>query len=285
MIQRIIFSAVLGAVVAASAFAAPVTIVDTTPTSADNDGTIGAGEYAGYSVGINSGFGNAIGSESQLHIDSSLGGGLNFGLVRGSGVLNDDAVIYIDSVAGGFTDTTTMSDTADTLRSAISGNADEGDPDSELVFAPTFAADYAIAFNGDGAGFGGLWGLAAGGNNSLNFIKSVNLTPTVVGFPSASPSVEMNLDLADIGVAAGGSFRYVVTYMNADDFGLFRSNEFHGVSQTTVAGGNPGRNNVTLAAGDFNTFQSYAIPEPGSLSLAALGLMGLMRRRRVPTAE
>jgi MYXO-CTERM domain-containing protein len=74
--------------------------------------------------------------------------------------------------------------------------------------------------------------------------------------------------------------------MNADDFGLYRSNEFHGVSNSTVPGGNPARNNIALAAGDFNTFQSYAaIPEPSALGLATLGLVGLLRRRRTHDAH
>ena len=61
--------------------------------------------------------------------------------------------------------------------------------------------------------------------------------------------------------------------------GLFRSNEFHGVSQTTVPGGHIGVNPYTLAAGDFNTFQT--IPEPGGATLTALAaVVSLAVRRR-----
>src|SRR4051812_45368053 len=45
----------------ASAFAAPITITDTTSGTATNDGTINSGEYVGSSAGINGGFGNVIG--------------------------------------------------------------------------------------------------------------------------------------------------------------------------------------------------------------------------------
>jgi hypothetical protein len=270
----ILFYGVAASVVAN---AAPVTIVDVTPTSATNNGAVGAGEYVGYSVGINSGFGNVVGSASELHIDSSDSGALHLGLRRGLGTFNDEAVIYIDSAPGGFADTMTLSDTQDTLRGAISGNAIYPGDNSELTFAPGFAADYAIGFN---EGFGGLWKLAAGGNNSLQFLRSVNLNPLN---QSSAAALEMDLLLSDIGVAPGGSFRYVLSYMNAEDFGLFRSNEFHGVSQATVPGGNPGRTNLALAAGDFNTFQSYAaIPEPASAGLivvAGLAGMALTRQR------
>lgn len=47
-----------------------------------------------------------------------------------------------------------------------------------------------------------------------------------------------------------------------DGSGAFRSNEFHGVAQSTIPGGNIGANPVTLASGDFNTFTPYIPPTP-----------------------
>ena len=265
--------ALVGLLTAATAMAAPVTILDSTPGTAVNDGVINLGEYVGASNGINGSFGDILGQTSQIHIDSSLAGGLNFGLAIGAGNLFDDAVIYIDSAAGGFANTTSLNDKADPLRAAISGNNSFGG--AELTFAPTFAADYAIGFN---QGFAGLWQLAAGGDGSLVFLKSVNLTP--VNTPT-SPSFEMDLLLADLGVLPGGYFRYLATYVNANGgLGLFRSNEFHGVSQTTVPGGHVGVNPFALAAGDFNTFQT--IPEPGCAALALIATIGALAVRRQP---
>ena len=263
--------ALVATLTAATALAAPVTILDSTPGTATNDGVINPGEYVGASNGINGGFGDIIGQTSQIHVDSSLAGGLNFGLAIGAGNLFDDAVIYIDSAPGGFANTTPLNDKADPLRAAISGN--NGTGGSELTFAPTFAADYAIGFN---QGFAGLWQLAAGGDGALNFLKSVNLTPTNT---PTSAGFEMDLLLADIGVLPGGNFRYLATYMNANGgLGLFRSNEFHGVSQSTAPGGNIGVNPFAFAAGDFNTFQT--IPEPGSLVLAGMTTIGGLAVRR-----
>ena len=62
--------------------------------------------------------------------------------------------------------------------------------------------------------------------------------------------------MANLGLAAGGTFRYVATYLNPGN--AFRSDEFHGVAQSTVPGGNPGYTTVTLASGDTNVFTSYA---------------------------
>ncbi len=251
-------------------FAATATIIDTTPGGATNDGVIGVGEYVGSTVGINTGFGDVLGASSTLYVDSSSAGGLFFGLDAGPGTFENQVVIYIDSIAGGVSDTVGLTDTADTLRRAISGNGGSGGAD--IQFAPGFTADYAIAFAPENS-FGGLWSLTDGAN--LPFQRSVNLTPAG---DIAAGAYEMDLLLSDIGLNLGDSFRYVVTYLNADDDPPFRSNEFHGVADGTLSAGNPGRDLVVLAEGDFNTFVS--VPEPASLSLLGLGGMGLLRRRR-----
>jgi pullulanase len=224
----------------------PVNLVDTTPGGATTDGTINANEYVAFSSGINSGFGNVIGSNSKLHIDSDTGGTLYFGLEGGGGSLNDAGVIYIDSIAGGLTNTLALQDEGDGLRSAISGQA--GGNASELTFASGFEADYAVAFN---AGFAGLFQLTTGGNNSLTYVNSANLNPTN---NSGAGAWEMNIALSDIGLSPGDSFKYVVTYLNAGN--AFRSDEFHGVAAGTVTGGNIGQSSFSLGSGDFNTFQT-----------------------------
>lgn len=251
--------------------AAPVTIVDTTAGSATNDGTINTGEYVGSSTGINSDFGNVIGSAATLFVDSSLGGALNFALRAGGGSLNDRAVIYIDSVSGGFADTTTIGDTADAGRAAISGNGTGGGT-SEVTFAPGFLADYAIVLESN---FAGLFQLAAGGANSLIFVTSANLNPSG---NAGAVDREFDLTLANIGLSAGAAaeFDYVATYLNSSN--AFRSNEFQGVAQSTVPG-SVGQTTVTLAAGDFNTF--VTVPEPATAGLLGVVtlLLGIRRRK------
>ncbi|MCS6844663.1 MAG: hypothetical protein NZ528_10155 [Caldilineales bacterium] len=237
----IILFLVLVLTLATPALAAPATIVDNTAGSATNDGTVNPGEYVGYTTGINSGFGNVIGSGSQLHIDSASGGNLHIGLITGGGSFNDAMVIYVDSVSGGYASTSTFDDTGDPCRKAISGY--DGFNRSILNFAPGFAADYAICMD---TTFAGVWQLA--GTGSHTYIASASRTTTTPGH------FEMNLTMANLGLAAGGTFKYVATYLNPSN--AYRSDEFHGVA--AYSGGNPGYTTVNLASGDYNVFTSYA---------------------------
>ncbi len=236
-----LFMALL-ALAIAPVMASPAYIFDETPTTATNDGTIGVDEYVDFTTGINSGFGNVIGSGSQLHIDSDATGALNIGLIKGPGGFNDAMVIYIDTDFGdtGFDTTSGFTDTGDGCRRAISGF--NGANRSTLNFAPGFKANYAICLD---TGFAGLWQLVNGGSH--NFAVALNRTSVTAGH------YEMNLTMANLGLVPGDTFRYVATYLNPND--VFRSDEFHGVAE--LVGGNPGHATVNLASGDFITFYSY----------------------------
>ncbi|MEM8874812.1 MAG: hypothetical protein AAGD32_11215 [Planctomycetota bacterium] len=248
---------------AATSFAANVTLVDTTAGTAVNDGIVGLpGEYSQSTAGINSGFGDVIGLGSSFAIDSDTAGNVNIGIAS-AGSFNDAAVIYIDSIGGvGLNSTTTIEDTSDPGRSAISG--DGGGNESEITFAPTFFADFAIAID---TGFAGLFQINSDG--SLTFVASANRNA------ADSNNTEIDFNLSNIGLSAGDSFDFVVTYLNSSN--AFRSDEFVGVSGTTVPSGNIGQNPVTLLTNDFATFT--AIPEPLSV-LAGGGLLGLIVLRR-----
>ncbi len=253
-----------------SAVATPITITDTGTAGSNTDGDVqGTGDnYAGSSSGINGGFGDVLGSTSSLFMDSDLAGNIFVGHQSGGGGLNDVAVMYIDSISGGFADTTGFTDTADPLRSGIS--ATDGANRADITFASGFEADYALAWGAGGGGdFAGVWELVNSGSH--NFQSAANFTT------NAGPEVEMNFALSDIGLSTGDSFDYVVTYLNASS--AFRSDEFHGVAASTVTGGNIGQNPVTLANGDFNTFQS--VPEPSAMTLMAFGLGAAMFARRL----
>ncbi|MDP6491041.1 MAG: hypothetical protein QGG69_04630, partial [Kiritimatiellia bacterium] len=248
-----LFCALVGAT------AEPVSLVDTTPGTATHDGTVSNGEYVASSSGINSGFGDVMGSNSLLHVDSSLGGKLNFGLEPGAGSLNDMGVIYIDSISGGVDGTAGLTDTGDVHRRMISGTSPTNS--SDLSFAPGFKADYAIAFS---TNYGGLWRINAGGSHDS--INSVSITSSV-----PSVSWEMELNLSDIGLLPGHAFKYVTSHANVISGGgdeFYRSDEFHGVTHSTVPSGNPGTNAVTLASGDYNTFRTYgSAPDPGPVTI------------------
>src|SRR5438132_11001074 len=74
---------------------------------------------ATYSGNGNSGFGGPIGLGSLTLTDN---GTTVFGQVnKGPNGFNDVLVIYLDSISGGFADTSGFADSADGLRKAISG--------------------------------------------------------------------------------------------------------------------------------------------------------------------
>lgn len=252
------------------AVAGAATVVDNTPTTATKDGTISAGEYAGSTPGgngSNSGFGNVVGSDSRLFVDSDAAGALSFGLRKGPADYNDVAVIYIDSLAGGFGSTAALSDPDVGNRGRRAVAPQFG---SQLSFAPNFAADYAIALEGS---FAGLYRLQTG---SLDFVGSGGLLRSGNDF-------EIAFSLGQIGLSPGDSFDYVLTYGNPnggnDSNAMFRSNQFNGAG---FSGGDPGFGDVALGSGDFNTFSSFAAPVPEPLAAGGVGLLGLiaLRRRR-----
>src|SRR5437868_8884785 len=74
---------------------------------------------ATYSGNGDSGFSGAIGAATLSLSDKD--GAITGSLKKGNGSFNDVLVLYIDSVSGGFSDTSDFGDGADGLRKAISG--------------------------------------------------------------------------------------------------------------------------------------------------------------------
>lgn len=221
-----------------------------------------------------SGFGGPIGQGTLSLSDD--GTTLSGTITRGPGGFNDQLVIYIDSVAGGFADTSGLGDAQDGLRQAISGF--NGTNRSLVTFSGGFQADYALALGPQSDSFGGLWTLAAGGNNSLIFNSNANLSPTGGGTAS-SASFTFSISLASIGVAPGTGFRFVTTFLNGGS--AYRSNESFGNSMpngTADGGNNIGQNPVTVP--DSATYGTPVIPEPATFIWVAAGLGGLLLARR-----
>src|SRR4029077_9796802 len=108
-----------------------------------------------------------------------------------------------------FADTSGFADGADGLRRAISG-FDGGGNRSLLTFSGGFLPDYAIALGPASDNFGGLWQLANGGANSLNFISSVNLNPT--GNPN-SPTYTFSFTASQIGLPPNTTFSMLGTFV------------------------------------------------------------------------
>ena len=215
--------------------------------------------HADYMGNGNTGFGGVFGTGSlQL---TNTGNVVNGVLTRGSGSFNDALVLYIDSVSGGFSSTSTFSDRADGGRRAISGFGQGGER-AALTFASGFNADYAISFENS---FAGLFQIS--GTGSHNFISSVNLGPT----GPTQPSYNFSFNLSSIGLVPGQSFNFVGTYLNSSN--AFRSNEGFGAG---LPGGNVGANPAAFT----NSFSFTAVPEPCSMVLVSLGAAAFALRRR-----
>jgi hypothetical protein len=223
---------------------------------------------ATYSGNGNSGFGGPIGQGSLTLTDD---GTTVFGQVnKGPNGFNDTLVLFIDSQPGGFSDTSGFADGADGLRKAISG-FDGGGNRSLLTFSGGFSPDYAIALGPTLDNFGGLWSLANGGANSLNFISSVNLTPTGT---SSSSTYTFSFNVGQLGLTpnSGQTFELFGTYIS--DSG-YRSDEAVAGNAVGTQGWNPFLQTA---------FGSYTIvPEPSSLALfglAGVSALAVLRRRK-----
>jgi len=232
---------------------------------------VGSGAMASgaaiYSGNGNTGFGGPLGS-GTLSISDDVAGNINFTFNAGGSGNNDYLVVYIDSVSGGFASTSGLNDHADENRRAISGT---NDTDQSLVtFASGFNADYALSTPGAGqhSQFAGLWGLATGGPNSLNYVASANIGGT-------QNATTFSITAAELGLTAnsGQSFKFVATYLNGGN--TYRSDEAIGNIGIT---GNPGGPPSSITFSDSRTYT--LVPEPASLGLLAVaGVWGLRRRR------
>jgi len=187
-------------------------------------------------------------------------------------------VLYIDSVSGGFADTTQFSDSGDALRTAVSGYYASGSSRATANFASGFTADYAIALGVNGPNKGNLYHLVAGGNGSMELIRSVNLYP--YNTLNAS-SYTFNFNLADIGLPAGsGNFFKIKSSYVGIAGGAYRELEsFESLTGTRGYG--------TVTFGNYDTYGVDPVPEMTTGSLAILGgimvggkLMMRARQRR-----
>jgi hypothetical protein len=150
-----------------------------------------------YAGNGNTSFGGDIGNGVLTLTDD--GTNINGTLTCGQGDnMYNTLVIYVDTGAGGgFASTANFSDTGgggDALRIAISGYSSQGR--STLTFTNGFAPQYAIALGPNTASYGGVWQLANGGDNSLIFLTSANLSPlgTTAGpFTFSFPATALGL--------------------------------------------------------------------------------------------
>lgn len=196
-------------------------------------------------------FGGDIGNGVLTLTDNgtNISGSLTVG--NGNSMYNT-LVLYIDTgEAGGFTSTTNFNDQQDSLRIGISGVSGSGR--SALTFTNGFTPKYAVALGPNNASFGGIWQLASGGNNSLNYVTSASLNP--VG--TSSGPFTFSIPATAIGLTNG-------TQKTIKIFGTYISNS--GFRSTEAIAGNDfgafgqGWNPFTQTAFANYTFAQAVVP-------------------------
>ena len=203
----------------------------------------------------NTAWGGGVGN-GNIVVNDTASGVLTFQI---NASIGDNAlVIYIDSVSGGFSDNSLLSDAGDPLRMAISGW--NGSERSGLNLP--FAADYAI---GADSGYAAIWQLASGVNNSLVWKAGLGALP-------ASGSI-FTMNVADLGLTAnsGQSFNFAAMMVSKDGWS---SPEVIGGS---ITGTNGRGGTQTITSGSTYTL----VPEPSSTALMGLGFAALLVVRRI----
>ncbi len=240
--------------------AATVSGVDTTRRGALADGTLSSAEYAVAFSGINSGFGDRLGAQSRLWLDSSADGRLNLAIESRTAWPAPSAygaVIYVDSIPGGFASTYELRDVADRSRRLASGKGSAGQR-SDLYFAPGFRADFAIVLEDTAAT---VYRLDRAAHTRLN-AAGLNASSDLLGgrelaYQSDAGTLrELHLPASLLGLsgsAPANAPRLLATLLNGDN--AFRTNEFVGAAPGNAWDAfNPGAGPALLKSGDFASF-------------------------------
>jgi hypothetical protein len=216
----------------------------------------------------NTSFGGGVGN-GNIIIDDTISGILT--ITTNVTVGNNALVIYFDSKGGGFNTTAGFADAGDDLRKAISGF--EGVKEGGVLGGRSttllpFAADFAIGVD---KGWGGLWELANGVNNSL--IYKTTALEGGFGAGGVGTGKVLTINVADLGLTAnsGQSFNFFAMMVSGTGY---TSSEFIGASSIS---GNLGYGNTqTVGTGSSYTL----VPEPSTGMLMGLGVAGLLVVRR-----
>ena len=174
----------------------------------------------------------------------------------------DVLVLFVDSVANGFADTSQFSDTSSGLTKAVSGLL-RPDARSTAVFVGGLTADYAIAVSvNNGAA---VYHLVSG--STLEFVRNIPFSPTDTTINSA---YSFSFDWNDIGLgsAATKSFDFESSYITATGSRSLESFE-------SILGGSTAGFGGTVTFSSFDTYPLPAVPEPANAALAVFGSMAL----------
>ncbi len=231
---------------------------DATAYAGTPDGQLLSGEYDAAFTGINNGFGDIIGANSELNIATTSTGLLTIGIdsvvgIDPAGV--GGAVIYIDSTAGGVVSTAKLGQPGD-LYTRLAAGLGTGGQLAEVYKPPGYRADAVISLGPDHARVFHVNGttLVSVHGADLNAPADLFGGRDVRYVDNAAGDVrEFQAPLELLHITPRSEFRMVATFVEGDS--AYRSNEFFGVGPGNHwDDGNPGLNHVTFKQGDFIEF-------------------------------
>ncbi len=225
------------------------------------------GQYSG------DGTGGPIGG-GQLYMEDR-GSYVRCTLTKGAGQVQNNIVFFIDSVAGGYADTSGFTDISGPQQRAISGF--NGTDRATAYFASGFRADYALALRIDYGGY--MYGLTPDADGL--FVRGQNAWFDPYYNPN-SGTYTFNIYWNDIGLGdvAPGSrgFRFETAYVY--DTGYRYLETMEGLTSASQRGFS------SVWYRGYNVFGATPVPEvstamAGAFLLVPLALV-LLRRRRGP---
>jgi len=247
MVNRILLASIAGAVLTCMTGVAHAQVSNTDNTAGWPD----AGTPPQTSSGVGSSFGGVIGDGFDggvdMEVDSDTIGRVRIRVDQESFQCfggDEWAVIYIDSVSGGYAGTGTFTDFTSGPRAAASGGATDimaGTRDADLNFPGGFRPEYALVFR-----------FTEGLSTHLYELRDTGVVHTEiaggVGEGGGSCSLyEMYIDLADIGLSPGDSFRWIATAINTDS----------GARSDEAQGWTPGYTGNTTSAQSVNGANTF----------------------------
>ncbi len=244
------------------------TRTDTDAGGATVNGSLDANEYGpgnAYSyTGGGGGFGGTVGG-GALYMNSD-NANLYIGFDPGNN-LNDNAVILLDTRAGGFTDAQ-MNDTADPGRN-LSSNLTR---DVNDTFPAGVLPDFSVVI--------GQFGIVVFELNAGNTPGHLAFVAFDGTFNGNNPNLvrEIALPLGSVGLASGvaSNVDFFVAY--GSDTNFMSNESIPGMPLN--AGGNPGFDNGGNPV-DWPNFDRFiTAPEPAALALVGVGGLMMFRRRR-----
>jgi hypothetical protein len=168
-------------------------------------------------------------------------------------------VLYIDSVANGFSSTSAFNDKGNIMKAAISGLKMYGTSRSTATFASGFGADYALVLKPGDVNYNALF--------TLNTDGSLEQYTGSLGYTGDSQNSSVYFDWSSIGIGSGTprTFRFESTYINPSTSTGRTLESFENFAGDSLAGWN----SVTFA--NYDTYPISPVPEPVNVALGIFG--------------